>query len=120
MKKHHFPRGKRMAVRLLAVIFAAAACYTSHAIITRSNDAFSRNLGKGFNHGLIAVSKLGMGLSQMYAEMSAEAKPLPQAAARHITVGEQERSLLQRWNRTLAISSRNGFVAGAKVEIYGH
>lgn len=131
MKTTRSPRGKRLVVASLALVFGSLAAYTSKEFIIGKDGSLSAKLGPAFNKVLLGASKFGMGLGELHMEEKASAGSVPQgmilAADPNkpadprppgIIAEGEETSLLAKGSKELRKVSRKAFISASKVEIY--
>jgi hypothetical protein len=131
MKTTRSPRGKRIVVAMLALVFGSIAAYTAKEFIIGTDGKLSAKLGPAFNKVLIGASKFGMGLGELHTQEKASASVAPKGM---ITVNRdlkaedlrptsliregEDPSLLGKGSKKLHKVSREAFISASKVEIY--
>lgn len=132
MKKHHSPRGKRSALRLLAYAFATVAIVSAGQVIVDHDGTASKKLGVYFNDMLMSSAKLGLGLSSLHPDKKGAAVSAPtgmkivekkKTAVLNqlpdgLTKEGEDTSLAGKGSKVLGQAAQKAFVAAADVEIY--
>ncbi len=131
MKKNHAPRGKSIAIGLIALVFGSIATVAIHESLAGRNGHLSAKLGSGLNQAMIATSKFGMGLSELYDDFAKAPARTPDGMVavvetpretelrpRGLSLKSEPASFVAKQCRELHRASHNAFISAKKVEIY--
>lgn len=125
MKKHHSPRGKSIAIGLIALVFGSIAAVAIHQ--SRDGGRFATKLGAGLNQAMIAASKFGMGLSELHDDFGPAASDKPDGMValaeaeiqpRGLSAKGEPSTFVAKQCRELHRASHEAFISAKKVEIY--
>lgn len=125
MKKHHSPRGKSIAIGLIALVFGSIAALAIHQ--SRDGGRFATKLGAGLNQAMIAASKFGMGLSELHDDFGPVADDKPEGMValaetkiqpRGLSAKGEPTTFVAKQCRELHRASHEAFISAKKVEIY--
>lgn len=136
MSKKSSPRGKRITLACLAVIYSIIAGITVREVIADSPGYLSKITGMATNDAIIGASKLGMGVSDMLADVHADQKIREKAAPSGMIVAssavsqvtEVPRGIRRKGDassfvagksKVIGKASHSAFISASKVEIYG-
>lgn len=101
-----------------------------HETRSSHHGPLSARLGNVFNQALLAASKFGMGLSEVYDESQQPAAEEPEgmiaapvtaeaSLPKGITVKGEPAGFMAKQSRELHKASRDAFISAQKVELYG-
>jgi hypothetical protein len=122
--------GKRLAIGLSTLVLAGIGTMAILESFSGHDGPLSSRLRDGLNHAMIAASKFGMGLSEVYDEsrktseepegmiMLARSEPAD-ALPRGITPRGEPVGFMAKQSRELHKASRDAFISAQKVELYG-
>lgn len=131
VKKNHAPRGKSIAIGLIALVFGSIATVAIHESVAGNGDRLSAKLGVSLNQAMIVTSKFGMGLSELYDDFAkapartpegmiavTEAPPASGLRPSGVSLKSEPATFVGKQCRELHRASHNAFISAKKVEIY--
>lgn len=132
MKKHHSPRGKRPAFRLLAYAFVGVAILTAREVIGNRDGTVSKTLGAFVTGTLMKPAKVSLESGRPHADKKRATASVPRgmtilendkrmflvALPKGVTMENgDDTSLAEKGSEILNRASKEAFVAATKVDL---